>query len=74
MRQKKKQAVECHWIDTLMDQLDWSESNIDIGASPKLTQTVHAKFKEKTRQPVALGDSTPNTLKPCVFLVSIDKL
>lgn len=73
MRQKKKQAVECHWIDTLMDQLDWSESNIDIGASAKLTRAAHAKFKKNTATSGAGWHRTPNALKTGVSLVSIGK-
>ncbi len=62
MRQKKLQAVECHWIDRLMDQLDWSESDINIGTSAKLTRAAHVKFEKNTRQPVALDDTVHRTL------------
>ena len=30
-----------------MDQLDWSESDINVGTSAKLTRTAHAKFEKK---------------------------
>ena len=62
VRQKKIQAVECHWMHTLMDHLDWSERNIDIRASAKLKRTVHAKFEKTARQPVALDGAIHRTL------------
>ncbi len=57
-----------------MDQLDWSESDINIGTSAKLTRTAHVKFEKNTRQPVArwMTQYTERCENWCL-LASIDK-